>query len=76
MSDLNKQIAELKAIVANRFASDQLEWYSTPSEPRIIGIDWEGALFIIDPESPAFPCIEQALAFDGDTNVIYEEEQE
>jgi hypothetical protein len=72
--DVLDVVEALKA-KAEELAVDELDWFESENNSRVVGIDWcGGVLFVIDPESPAFPCIEQAVSFDGDTNVVYEGE--
>lgn len=72
--DVLDVVEQLKA-KAEELCVDELDWFESEDNARVVGIDWcGGVLFVIDPESPAFPCIERAVSFDGDTDVVYEGE--
>lgn len=57
-------LEQLKA-KAESMSVEQIEWFTSATSPKVIGIDWfADDVYIIDPESPDYPQIELAQ-FDG-----------
>lgn len=50
---------------AEEYSEDELDWYRSENTGRVVGIDWNAeTVYVIDPDSPNFPCVEIAQ-FEG-----------